>query len=78
MDPESRSDIAAAEERMKARLPRAARRALTVLAQDVEPGEGVLQMAVGLLHTPLIQQSGLLVLTNRRILFIHSGVIDQS
>lgn len=77
MDVESRLDIASAEERMKARLPRAARRALTVLAQDVESGEEVLQMAVGLLHTPIVQQSGLLVLTDRRILFIHSGVIQS-
>jgi hypothetical protein len=34
-------------------------------------------MAVGLLHTPLVQQSGLLVLTDQRILFIHSGVIQS-
>ena len=38
---------------------------------------GDIQMAVGLLHTPLVQQSGLLVLTDRRILFIHSGVIQS-
>jgi len=62
---------------MKARLPRSARRALMVIANDVEPDEQVLQMVVGLLHTPLVQQSGLLVLTDRRILFIHSGMIQS-
>lgn len=62
---------------MKAKLPRAARRAMSVIAQDVESGESVLRMVVGLLHTPLVQQAGLLALTDRRILFIHSGIIQS-
>jgi hypothetical protein len=77
MGDESRSDITSAEERMKARLPRAARRALAVLAQDLEPGEDVLRMALGLLQGSVVQQNGLLVLTARRILFIHSGFVQS-
>ncbi len=77
MGDELRSDIEAADDRMNVRLPRAARRALTILTEDMEPGEGVLRMALGLLHTSLVQQSGLLVLTDRRIFFIHAGVIQS-
>jgi hypothetical protein len=60
---------------MKTKVQEPARRAIGVLVEDLEPGEMVLRMAAGYVRTSGVQQSGILALTNRRIQFIHAGVI---
>ena len=62
---------------MSAKPPRSVKKALSVLANDLGLSEKVLRMAVGLLHTAALQQSGILALTNRRILFIHAGLVQS-
>jgi len=60
---------------MKTKVQKPARRAIGVLVGDLEPGEKVLRMAAGYVRTSGVQQSGILALTDRRIQFIHAGVI---
>ena len=75
MADELRPDAAEALSRMKTKLQRPARRAIEVLVEDLEPGEQVLRLAAGYTRTSGVQQSGILALTNRRIQFIHAGLI---
>jgi hypothetical protein len=75
MSDELRQDAAEALRRMKTKVLRSARRAISVLLEDLEPGENVLRLAGGYVRTSGVQQSGILALTNRRIQFIHAGVI---
>lgn len=58
---------------MNTRVLKSGRRAISVLLDGLDPGENVLRMAVGHVHSG--PNSGILALTNRRILFIHAGVM---
>jgi hypothetical protein len=72
-----RHGIAEAQDRMNAKFPKSLNKALSLLAEDLEPSEVVLRVAVGLLHTSAFQQSGILALTGQRILFIHAGLVQS-
>jgi hypothetical protein len=77
MDKESRLDILSAVNQVSTKLPKAAWRALAVLEEDLASGESVLRIVDGYLNGAGFQQHGLLVLTDRRLLFIHSGVLQS-
>jgi len=77
MNNETRADILSAVHQVNVKLSRADWRALAVLQDDLDSVETVLRLAWGYLQTGSFQQSGILVLTDRRVIFIHSGVIQS-
>ena len=77
MESEDRRNILSAVDRVSTKLSRADRRALAVLDNDLDSGEEVIRLALGMLQTSAIQHKGVLVLTDRRLLFIHSGMIQS-
>jgi hypothetical protein len=77
MDNEYRADILSAFNQVRVKFSRADWRALELLEDDLDPEETVLRLASGLLQGGTLQQNGLLVLTDRRLLFIRSGIIHS-
>jgi hypothetical protein len=77
MNNETRPDILSAVNQVSTKLSRSDWRALAVLENDLAFGEGVLRIVDGCLNSAGLQQRGLLILTDRRLLFIHSGVLKS-
>lgn len=78
MAEQPRSDVAEAIHAMKARPMGAAKRALKTLEEVLEQGEKVFRIAAGTRPTRGVVQRGLLVLTDRRLMFVREGMVRSA
>jgi hypothetical protein len=76
---ELRADIAAASEQLTRHVKRSSGRALRAIETNLVPDEKVLNIAAGRRGKEhQISQRCLMVLTDRRVLFIHEGIVFRN
>jgi hypothetical protein len=74
-----REDIDAAAKQMNGKLTRAWGRSLEAIEKNMEPGERVLRIASGVRGSGYTNnERGLMVLTDRKVLFVHQGIVRSS